>query len=100
MPSPATAQHLQSRLGARGFDVFKRLLTSCASVTACPASIRDTNGTLDLIVVEVPSNSRDPTTWASQQLLLEVLGGSDFMSSKKLTIGGVVMINGYLEASP
>ncbi|CUG91526.1 membrane-associated protein, putative, partial [Bodo saltans] len=95
MPSPATSQHLQTRLGARGFDVFELRLASCASVATCLASIRDIGGTLDLIVVEVPSNSGEQATWASQQLLIELLGGADFMRSNKLAIGGVVMINGY-----
>ncbi|CUG92767.1 Hypothetical protein, putative [Bodo saltans] len=93
--SPSAAQHLQARLGARGFDVTELRLASCASVTACLSSISRISGTLDLIVVEVPLDSSNESTWASQQLLIELIGSSDFLISKKLAVGGIVMINGY-----
>ncbi|CUE89141.1 membrane-associated protein, putative [Bodo saltans] len=93
--SSDTAQHLRTRLGVRGLDVYELRLASCASVTACLASINRIKSTLDLIVVEVPFNSGEQKTWASQQLLIEILGSADFMSSNKLAIGGVVMIDGY-----
>ncbi|CUG92766.1 Hypothetical protein, putative, partial [Bodo saltans] len=93
--SPSAAQHLQARLGARGFDVTELRLASCATVTECLASIRSISGTLDLIVVEVPLDSSNDSTWASQQILIELIGSSEFLSSKKLALGGIVMINGY-----
>ncbi|CUG80877.1 Hypothetical protein, putative, partial [Bodo saltans] len=92
--SSSAAQHLQARLGARGFDVAELRLASCATVKACLASMRRVYGTLDLIVVEVPLDSGNQSTWAPQQLLIELIGSSEFLNSK-LALGGIVMINGY-----
>jgi hypothetical protein len=89
---------LKDRL-RKGFQTHHLQLPSCGSIAACVAAARRMSGSYDLIVVEMPSNSADAVTWASQRQLVHLLGSTAFSSSQMLSIGGVVMINGYQHRS-
>jgi hypothetical protein len=91
--SSTTASQLRASFGAYGFRVTHLRLSTCGSVSSCVAAMG--SALFNLIVVEMPTNSADASTWGSQGLLIDLLGSQEFVASGKLAVGGAVMINGY-----